>query len=53
MKHIIITTIAAVVLVECGPTEAELALKYAKAILLTLVIIIVVFVAPVFFDGAL
>ena len=46
MKHLLLTTIIAVVLVGCGPTEAELALKYAKGILLTLVLIIVVFVVP-------
>jgi hypothetical protein len=48
MKHLLLTTIAAVVLVGCGPSETEIALKYAKAILLTLVLIIVVFVVPPF-----
>jgi hypothetical protein len=48
MKHLLLTTIAAVLLAGCGPSETEIALKYAKAILLTLVLIIVVFVAPVF-----
>jgi len=48
MKHLLLTTIAAVVLVGCGPSETEIALHYAKGILVALVIIIVVFVVPVF-----
>ena len=45
MKHLLLTTIIAVVLVGCGPSETEIALKYAKGILI-LVLIIVVFVVP-------